>query len=387
MSPSTQGYRPKLDKNRATDATDGKGVVVAHNELEKALTKIFGIPNDQAISEAVFSVVRSDGGITQLTFSNGEQKTTVEGSTGIDFYDGNLHKRLTFANSQIAIWAYDEDTEEWTQTFDYEAVVEPNLVDMTDVHMPILSASQVVVVGLVEGELKFVLADAQVPEDGVTSFRECSDVADGLFTGQYTGNQFDPAKYGHYVGIHKEANHLVPIEPDVGQDYFITMRSYAQDLKRIGQKGQGATGDWTIVTWDSGLREDGTAVDKTEDLRSYGSYSNAAFALAAGVYDVDIGYSLNTSRAANVIIWKLIGYGFHQFPDHHMVHQVPFSYNQSPAFPFDDVFLVEEGENEISGNQKVQVLVPTTANLTLLMGRESVDPCSAVATVSIARIL
>ena len=117
---------------RVEDSTDGSEFVLAHNQTESDIGEIFGIPDKQNITRAIFGSVRSDGGIQLIRFKSKRQGSSPTTAIGIEFRVGTVRKRLSFANSEIRIWTLNPNTGVWTSGVDFESDEEPSLISKSD---------------------------------------------------------------------------------------------------------------------------------------------------------------------------------------------------------------------------------------------------------------
>ena len=143
----------ELLKLRLSDDDDGPDVSDGHRALEAALSEIFSIEDGVDITQAIFGTpssteqatgrtvgVNSSGQIWMLRYKSESVAVDGRDGMGLDFTDGDKRKRLTFVNSQVAVWE-ETSADTWEEIFNLETTEDGKLSELADVGPRIQSYS------------------------------------------------------------------------------------------------------------------------------------------------------------------------------------------------------------------------------------------------------
>jgi hypothetical protein len=287
---------PKLDVNRMNDITDGRAGVIAHNQLEAALSEILGIKVGTQVSQSVLGTVAADGSITLIRFSQSGVETDPKKSSGFEFKDGTGNRRrLTFTDSKIIVWEYVPATATWIQTFDYEEIDPPKLVELTDFLNKTLTglSGQIISVQTVPpgtAPANFTLVPNAAADYGAQDFTDLNDV-DVSFQSPFGGVHFAGSVLGHAAAVNAAEDKLIPASL-AGEGYAIYIRASVAHTLPAG-------GVWTTIgRWDriaGGVFTQGAAWD---------GVPRSGISLARGIYRVEVSRSMASGSSLNKLDFK-----------------------------------------------------------------------------------
>jgi hypothetical protein len=376
---------PLLDKRRLRNDSVGEDVVVAHNDLEDALSQILGVPLATQINTAVFGSVTASGEVTLIRFKDSVQSGGAAGASGFEFADSSVRKRLVFVGGNIQVWEADDphdDDTEWTLVYDYETVDEPNLDSLSDVQIPASDADKENdwVLGFQEmpnGDIKVVQMPNAMATDGAQNFKELTDVSQNFQT-LYTGSKFDATKIGHLLEV-KDTTTIHAVDSGSKLSSYGCFLSFLTNVGRVGINGLGV--GWTPVTWR--LPVQGSTITS---ISEYDGQANHGISLAAGIWRATVTYRPITWVKDGFISWKIVGAP--EFPPGQWARQ------HNPYERFDGLMwwdpFREPPDPEFSGGwgqQEQYLVVPETTTVALHVGRESAEAMSAYFTLALMRIL
>ena len=310
-----------LDDNRA-DTVNGKTFVVAHNQLEQALSNIFGIELGKNITQSILGTVDSDGSFLTMRFTSGSSSSNPETQPGIIFDDGNAIKKITMVGSKVSLWVKSGST--WNrQAYDYEGDNEPALTDFTDCAIDTLVLNSTARSGQIVGtisdtssgteKIKFALTNNEIAEGGAQKFIDLNEVKAAIDSWRLRGSStsFSPGKTGYLVSI-AGANTLKPVpNPDDNS----TRQSAAFSTKvSIPKETFVVPSNWEAMD--------------SPDSFGQGGY-RATFELARGVYQCSMNLNVTQSPdTKGVFKWGMTGpIGFRILngsPGHYITIPIPW---------------------------------------------------------------
>jgi len=368
----------KLIADRLSDDSTGGDVVLAHNDLEDALSKMLGVTVGRQISASVLGTAESDGQISVIRFHERATVGSPEQASGLEFYDGLARKRLIMINGELQIWEADDpadDNTTWTLVLNLEEEVEPALTTLSDV--AITTKTQGLVLGwnlMQGGDLKITLKQNEVAEDGAQEFLDLDDIS--AFEGRYTGHTFDPVKIGWLLAV-KSLDSLQPIPAEEEGSESFSALSFVQTLGFVPFSG--VSQNWKTMAWRISSIED---LDQSiTTVSTYNGVANAGITLSAGLWRATLVINPLGDRTG-FLSWKMVG--AESFPvgfigRYHMPYE---GVNAPDPMPF-------QVPPSVNGwvNQEQYLVVGEETTVALMMGKSSQLACSAVAGLTLQRII
>jgi len=281
---------PKLWKARlgeVSDEADGPDLALAHEELEKAIGGIFGIPDKVEISQAIFenpdvgTAVSGDGQPWMLRYKTEHPVSSGGLGCGIEFYDEEQRKRLVLVDSKLQIFKQLSNGS-WAEVINLELIDEPEISEYADVMESIKNydgAGKVIAVSA--DDTKFTLVDDSVPTSGAQTFLELADVENIKWEPAYGGGTtYRQELIGHaaMVGATEKLWPGIVVDPNF-------MFWAEADPVEVG-------GGWKYITgWKigEGSNADATVGDLSDD------HPGVYFPLTPGIYKINLQYSVPSS--------------------------------------------------------------------------------------------
>jgi hypothetical protein len=328
-----------------SDDADGPAVVVAHNDVERAMSEIFSIPLGVNITDGIFenpdnfAGVTSEGKISMMRFKTDQIESDGGQSCGLEFDDGVNKRRLTFVGSHLQVWG-EVSLGVWELIFDHEAEIEGTLSGKVDAGPrvqakdPPLYVIAVDTVGDGE-EQRFTLVKDEVYETGRTEFIELADVSAAFQSLPWQDGPYNEDKIGWGVAIGADETILEPVkiaDLSAGAYSFHLWRTPSVPLGSVGRLGNGnwsQIGPFEVSMWEPGGR--------FPELVGYNGVERATVRLPAGVYKVRAGFRMTSaSHGLGKLMLRLVGNGFHIFPQDGLLSQeIPWKYVKQDV-PRDD---------------------------------------------------
>ena len=299
----------KARLGEVSDEADGPDLSLAHQELEKALGGIFGIPDKIEISEAIFSnpdvssPVTSSGEIFMIRYKSRQPVSSIYGAPGIQFYDTEQKKRLAFVNGTIQIWKQLADNS-WEQVIDLELVEEPEIKKYEDVDFGVLrEIDDGKVIAVSADPALFTLVDDAVPVSGAQNFNELADVENAKWDPPY----YEYTRYASAIKGHAAmVGDTEKIWPAAIEDPGFWFWAKADPIYIPGPSSWKYITGWVI---QEGSHEDATVEDLSDD------FPGVYFPLSQGIYKINLQYSVPVSDGLIGETRFLIGCGnCHKWP-------------------------------------------------------------------------
>lgn len=296
-----------LDKSRAAGA-DGKDYVIAHTDLERALSEIFGIRLGLNITRGIFGdTPRSDGTIFHMRFKAGARSSDPSRMPGIIFSDGVTTKKLTIADSKISLWTL-SGTSWLPQDYDFEAENNPKLTEFEDVNISELNGTRknlVVGTSSFNGRVVFSLTNNEVAEGGAHSWFDLNEVKAALSQWVHpAAPDYFKSPAGTLVQV-QDATTLTPLEVVKTEDTRIVGSYNASNPVPAGA--------WTLpAPWVLQQQADttpsGAEYFTPPEQTSANGVSKAGWDLERGVWAISLSFGVATTTfKGGVFKWDVVG--------------------------------------------------------------------------------
>jgi hypothetical protein len=383
-----------------SDDADGPAVVVAHNEVQKAMSEIFSIPLGLNITTGIFenpdtfAGVNADGKISMMRFETSGIAGGGTDSCGLEFFDGNERKRLILVGSTLQIWK-ELANGTWEQVIDLEATIEGTLSGKVDAGPAVEDKDPplgVLAVASNANEEFFTLVPNEVAETGRTEFLELTDVHDDFKNPHpVTSFPYDPALIGHGVIIGAD-DMLEPASIEDSDNSVYAFDLYTVTSRPLGEGTAAGSGEWrTMGPWhiESPFSDPPTLV-------TLSGQANGGVELGPGVYKLKPRFRMTSAGGGGegLLMFRVYGLGFDRLPDSFLAYTEgkPFHYpNVPPGFDEDWWDLIESTVTPLNPFVAmdtmglVMISVVTSAIVGLGMARDG-GTVSVVTGMSVERI-
>ena len=305
-----------LDANRVLDPDDGEQFVIAHKDLEVALSEIFGIPLERRITQSILGTVAADGSFTLIRLKS-KPGVQAADAVGVEFTDGHITKRILYVDSRIKV--YSKAGQAWEQVHDFESEDNPDLTDLEDVDKTQVELSDAnknkivyTVLGTNNQGVLFGLAKNEIASDGAKSFFELDEV----------GSEWTVRVPGSYCKITDDAGSLIPQQPEYSDPYGSAVWWAGRRVAMQIVSAQNTTAPWVVCgPWA------GNGSNAGQSLATIGGQGGAGVYVPRGLYTVNL--SANISYSFNLkgsIRWGLLCPGCSKFPSstQYMTKGMPF---------------------------------------------------------------
>lgn len=304
-----------------SDDADGPAVVIAHEDVEKAMSGIFGIPLGLNITTGIFdnpdtlAGVNSDGKISMMRFKSDSIATDGEVASGLEFYDGTERKRLVLVGSELQVWKQLADLS-WELVFNFEEVIEGTLSGKTDAGQKVQDKDpklDVLAVASDENREYFTLVSNEILQTGKTEFIELDDVS-STFENPFgtPGVPYNPNLAGQGIIIGENSTLLEPVGIEDPDDSVYAFDLWMQNTISLGVGDVDGSGTWKVM----GPLSIYSDLDTNPELTDLGGQANGAVVLPAGIYKLKPRFRMTAAGGGGYgeLLLRLVGTGFQQHP-------------------------------------------------------------------------